>query len=181
MIKRLFGLSKSDQPEPPQITIGEGGPHSAEVYHAAARHFLDVQMNTLDELGSKTAQFLSVESLALPVTFAFLRPSVDSEPLPAEVGWLFRAALAGYVLVLVFAAASSMIRALEYRPNITTLKEHSETYSGIFLMQWVANEYEASIHANNKVLVRKARLVGAEALCFFIEGLCLSAAVVLLL
>ena len=48
-------------------------------------------------------------------------------------------------------------------------------------MQWVANEYEASIVENRKVLVRKARLAGAEALCFFVEGLCLSTAVVFLL
>ena len=140
MLQRLFGRA-----EPVIVTVASPepdneGPLSAEVYHDAARHFLDVQMNTLDELSGKTAQFLSVASLALPVTYAFLRPASGNQPLPWEVEWLLRGALVAYVMVLVFASAASMIRALEYRPNITTLREHSEHYSGVALKQWVANE-----------------------------------------
>ena len=74
------------------------------------------------------------------------------------------------------AAAASLIRGLEYRPDISTLGEHSETYSGVLLKQWVANEYRASIVANKDVLVRKARWVGAEALALYLEGLFLSIA-----
>ncbi|MGI8486754.1 MAG: hypothetical protein ACR2OU_21160 [Thermomicrobiales bacterium] len=52
----------------------------------------------------------------------------------------------------------------------------AETYSGVLLKQWGANEYRASIVTNKDVLVRKARWVGAEALALYLEGLFLSIA-----
>jgi hypothetical protein len=153
--------------------------HSAEVYHDAARHFLDVQLTTLDSLSTKTTQYLSVASLALPVTFALLRTATDgSDPLPGEAIWSLLGALAAYLLVLVFASLAGRLSAVEYRPNIATVKAHSEVLTGIYLKQWVANEYEASIVENKPVLERKARWVGAEAIAFFVEGLCLALAAV---
>lgn len=180
MIDRLFRRTTRVSPElPPVSVVVESELHSAEVYHDAARHFLDVQLTTLDSLSTKTTQYLSVASLALPVTFALLRTADDGvEPLPDEAQWSLLAALAAYILVLVFASAAGLIRALEFRPNIATVKEHSETVPGIYLKQWVANEYEASIAENKGVLERKARWVGAEAIAFFLEGLCLSVAAV---
>lgn len=177
MIRRLFCSPPPAIGALPQVEVVNEGLHSAEVYHDAARHFLDVQISTMDMLDSKTAQYLSAASLALPVTAALLSFGVsgrDGLSRPAFVA--LTGALVCYVLVLVFSAAASMIRGLEYRPDISTVKQHSEAYAGIFLRQWVANEYEASIVENKKVLVAKARWVGAEALAFYLEGLCLSIA-----
>lgn len=180
MLRRILGGTEPATTYVPSPAAHEG-PLSAEVYHDAARHFLDVQMNTMDSLSNRTAQFLSVASLALPVTYALLRPSAEGESISREAEVFLFGALGAYVFVLVFAAAASMVRALEYRPNSTTLKEHSEGFEGIYLMQWVANEYEASSRENRAVLERKARWIGAEAVAFFVEGLCLSIAAIVIL
>jgi hypothetical protein len=132
----------------------------------------------LDALSSKTTQYLSVASLALPVTFALLRAADGADPVPGEASWALLGALVAYLLVLMCASLAGRISAVEYRPNITTVKDHSEVLSGIYLKQWVANEYEASIVENRPFLERKARWVGAEAIAFFVEGLCLASAAV---
>ena len=178
MINRLFRPSAPIPPTPVSVVVEAELP-AAEVYHDAARHFLDVQLSTMDSLGDKTTQYLSVASLALPVTFALLRTATDpTNPLPDQAQGALLAALVAYLLVLVFASLAGRISALEYRPNIATVKAHSETLSGVYLKQWVANEYEASIKENRSVLERKSRWVGAEAIAFFLEGLCLSLAAV---
>jgi len=156
---------------------GESGLHSSEVYHDAAQHFLDRQIRTMETLDTQTAQYLSAASLALPVTAALLGLSARGGEDIHRVGFVaLVGALVCYVLVLIFSAAASQIRGLEYRPDIATVKQNSERYEGIFLMQWIANEYEASIAENRRVLVQKARWAGAEALAFYAEGLLLSIA-----
>jgi hypothetical protein len=151
-------------------------PLPEEVFLDAARHFLDVQLSTLDVLDTKTAQTFSVGSLALPVTFALLNLGTSTVPTIAK--WALGIALAFYVGLLACAFLASLIRALEYRPNITTLKGHSERYEGIALERWVANEYEASIQENTRGLVRKARWVGAATLAAYLEALSLSFAAI---
>ena len=168
------------EPEAPASPVDaphETGLHSSEVYHDAAQHFLDRQMRTMETLDTQTAQYLSAASLALPVTAALLGLSArGSEGIHRVAFGALVGALICYVLVLVFSAAGSQIRGLEYRPDIATVKENSERYEGIYLKQWIANEHEASIAENRRVLVQKARWVGAEALAFYAEGLLLSIA-----
>lgn len=180
MIRRLLGQDERPRPVvPADVEVVNEGPHSAEVYHDAARHFLDVQISTMDMLDAKITQYLSAASLVLPITFGLLNltaPQRRSLPFAANAALV--ASLVAYAGVLIFAALASIIRALEYRPDIATLKNNSEITSGIYLKQWVANEYEASIAENKGVLQRKARRVGAEALAFYFEGICLALAVI---
>lgn len=147
-----------------------------EVYREAARHFLDVQISTLDVLDNKTAQSFSVGSVALPVTFALL--NLGDGEVPTVALWALVLALVFYVGLLISAAQASRIRGLEYRPNIQALRKHSEKYPGEALDRWVANEYEESTRVNADVLVRKARWVGAAALALYLEALFLSAAAI---
>lgn len=180
MLRWLVGGGREPETIPSASTeVVEEQPHSAEVYRDAARHFLDVQITAMATLDTKLTQYLSVASLALPVAVALLNfGAPQHQPVPGTVRWMLVAALAAYVVVLISAGIASRIRALDYRPDIPTLKAHSEEISGIFLTQWVANEYERSITENKGVLQEKARWVGAEALAFYAEGLCLSLAAV---
>lgn len=150
-----------------------------EVYLDAARHFLDVQIDTSDVLDTKAWQSVSVGSVALPLTLAFLNLSNADIPRVAESVLVF--ALVFYLGLLACAARASLVRGLEYRPNITTLRDHSQTYPVGPLKRWVANEYETSCRTNAGVLVRKARWVGAATVAFYLETLCLSAAIATLL
>ena len=151
-------------------------PSPEEVYLDAARHFLDVQLSTMDVLDSKTAQSFSVGSVVLPATFALLNLGTTDVP-----PWAVRSlvgALMFYVMLLICVARASNIRALEYRPNITTLRKHSEAFPGDALQHWVANEHEESTRENAKVLVTKARWVGAASLALYLEAICLSGAAI---
>jgi hypothetical protein len=176
MLRWLLGGERNSESVPSAAAeVVEGQPHSAEVYRDAARHFLDVQITTMANLDTKLTQYLSVASLALPVAVALLNfGAPQHKPIPTAIRWMLLAALAAYIAVPIFAGLASRIRALDYRPDIPTLKEHSEEISGIFLTQWVANEYERSITENKRVLQQKARLIGWEALAFYAEGPCLS-------
>lgn len=170
MRKREPSIDEQDR-QPPRE------PTSADIYHDAAIRFLDVQISTLDALDTKITQYLSASSLGLPVTVALFGAGFQrGRELPDLSYWLIGVALGMYVLVLLFAALASRIRALEYRPDIATLGEYSETYEGPDLKQWAASEYGASIEINRKVLVEKARWVGAEALACYGEGFFLSLA-----
>ena len=161
----------------PEAELGDGGPHSSEVYHDAARHFLDVQIRTMEMRDTRIAHYLSAASLALPVTAALLGLSArGSERVNTVAFGTLIGALVCYTVVLMCSAAASQIRGLEYRPDSAMVRQYSEAYSGIYLKQRIANEYEASIAENAWVLVRKARWVGAEALAFYAEGLLLSIA-----
>lgn len=181
MLKRLFGTSVA--PQPPIVTqvVSSDVPHSSQVYLEAARNTLDTQLRSAEALGGTSAQYLSVASLALPVTYALLRQSSNADPLPEAARILLFAALGAYLLVLFFALRASSVGNLEYRPNITTLKEHSQNYTGVILTQWIANEIEASIRENIPVVRKKARLVAVVALFVFVETLCLSVAAVVVL
>lgn len=147
-----------------------------EVYHDAARHFLDVQISTLDVLDTKTAQSFSVGSVVLPVTFALLNLSATDVPTTAKVA--LGGALGCYIPLLVFAFLASLVRALEYRPHIPTLQQHSKVYRTTVLRRWVADEYERSTAANEDILIKKARWVGAATLSLYMEALFLSIAAI---
>lgn len=181
MFRWLLRGGREPAPAPAMAAeVIEEQPHSAEVYRDAARHFLDVQITMMTTLDTKLTQYLSVASLALPVAIALLNlVTPQHKTIPTAVRVMLVAALAAYVAVLVCAGFASRIRALDYRPDIPTLKAHSEEIPGIYLTQWVANEYERSITENKEVLQDKARWIGAEALAFYGEGLCLSLAAVL--
>jgi hypothetical protein len=181
MIKRWLGRAAASSPTVPvEVDVVHEGPHSSEVYHDAARHFLDIQISTMDTLDTKLTQYLSVASFALPVVVALLNVAgAQHTPIPAAAHWMLFLALVCYSVVLSCAARASRIRALDYRPDIPTLKSNSEKVSGIYLKQWVANEYAASIAVNKVELGLKAKWVGVEAFAFYLEGLCLSIAAVL--
>jgi hypothetical protein len=111
MIERLFRRNpRESSPIDPAVSEAPAdGPLSAEVYHDAARHFLDVQISTMDVPDGKTAQYFSIGSLVLPVTFALL--NLETVSRAARISLAI--ALVFYGLVLVSAAAASLIRGPE--------------------------------------------------------------------
>lgn len=50
----------------------DADPLPEQVYHAAARHYLDVHISCFDVLDTRARQIFSVGSVALPLTFALL-------------------------------------------------------------------------------------------------------------
>lgn len=177
MLQQLFRNEGSavhaepSQVEPPRLNTGIT---SEEIYHSAARHFLDVQFATMDVLDTKTWQSFSVGSTVLTVTFALL--NLSTREVPEHALWALGIALFFYLLLLIFSYSASRIRGLQYRPDIATVKAHSEEITGRFLQQWVSNEHLASIEENKGVLVKKARRVGAAQVALHLEALSLAIA-----
>lgn len=147
-----------------------------EVYHDAARHFLDVQISTHDILENRTAQVLSVGSVVLPVTFALV--NLGSARVPTVAEWAFTGALVFYIILVVCARQANRLRGLEYRPHLPTLKKHSEEYEGTTLKRWVADEYERSSLENARMLGEKAYWVGIASTSLYLEALSLSIAAI---
>lgn len=173
----------ADSPQTPagrmNVDIVPAQTTSEAVYYTASRHFLDVQFATMDGLDNKAGQYFSVGSTVLTVTFALL--NLSQRDVPTYALWALGVALVSYVFLLVFSFFTSLIRGLEYRPDIATLKQHSEEIGGDFLQQWVSNEHLASIEANKPILIRKARWVGAAQNALHIEALLLAVAAILTL
>ena len=159
---------ESELPETEELT-----PES--VFHDAAVRFLDIQISTSDTLDTRNASIISISSTVLPVTFGLL--ALGDREIPGRAETALIAALICYILVLVFAwLANSLSRALEYRPHLPTLREHSQVLSANVLKSWIAEEYLESTEVNKRSLLRKSRLVGAAYTALFAEAVCLSIA-----
>lgn len=85
----------------------------------------------------------------------------------------------GYLLYCVVRAG--LVRELEYRPDMVTLRGHSEELPGAAVLRWVANEYQESTERNKKDLRRKSRWVGKANIALYIEGVLLAIAAFLTL
>lgn len=178
-VKQPFKRKEPLQSDASMAIREVGNTTSEEVYHEAARHFLDVQLSTHDILDTKTAHTFSVGSVVLPVTFALLNLGTVQLPRLAEL--LLGLALIVYLLLLGCAARASFIRALEFRPHIPTLQQHVQHFSGDQLRFWVATEYEESSNTNAEMLRQKAQWVGGATAALYLESLLLSAAALLTL
>lgn len=174
-VRRVFGARSPVATLQPREAIEEGTTPE-EVYLEAARHFLDLQVATHDVLDTKALQGFSVGSVVLPLTFALL--NLSNVEVPVTARWALGVALASYIALLVYTARASLVRGLEFRPNIATLRQHTGTYSGPVLKRWVADEHEASIQKNARILGRKARWVGVATLALYVEAVCLAVAAI---
>jgi hypothetical protein len=81
-----------------------------------------------------------------------------------------------YVLLLACIFVAGTVRSLDYRPNIATLREHSENLPRVALLRWVANEYQESTEDNKRLLEKKSKWVGRATLLLYGEGVLLAIA-----
>ena len=149
-----------------------------DVYLDAATRFLDAQVKMNEVLDSRVGSAFAVGGTILPIAFGLLGVTDRALPLVSEV-FLFLA-VGAYVVLVGFAySVANRIRAMEYRPNIPTLRQHTRALQREELLGWVASEYEASTEQNKEILSRKARHVGRVFAALYAESLCLSIAAVL--
>ncbi len=161
-------------PAPGVVPREREGLTPEEVFYDAAARFLDVQVSTNDVLDNKAANAFSVGSTVLPVTFGLL--NLSSRTVPTATIVVLILALVAYSALVIFAWRASLIRALEYRPDLPTLQGHSETVPGELLRRWVATEYLASTELNQAEINEKSRWVGAATTALYAEGVLLSVA-----
>ncbi|MDP9366703.1 MAG: hypothetical protein M3Q03_00260 [Chloroflexota bacterium] len=175
--RRPLPAPPPDQQAPPSADASRDAPSADQVFRDAALNFLGVQVSTHDTLDTKAAGALSVGSTLLPLTVGLLTLLGESSiHISSEVVILLVAATFFYLGLLAFWWRASMVRGVEYRPNIATLEHHSNAYSGEVLRRWVAEEYAASIRDNAPELSRKARYVGVAVTALVVEVILLSAA-----
>ena len=180
--RKVFGVADDSIPAVEKVLVeGNRGSLPEDVYHDAARQFLNVQISSFDVLDAKAAQIISVGSVVLPVTFALLNFGSRQVDIPALAIWTLGMALCFYLALLFCVIRANLIRGLEYRPNLKILRQYSEEYPGDILQRWVANEYMESSEKNANILIRKARWLGAAGIAPFAEGLLLSSAAILTL
>jgi hypothetical protein len=128
------------------------------VLRDAAIRFLDVQLSTDDILDTRNASVFAISSTVLPLTFGLL--NLTSKNVPDFATAALIGALICYVLVLVCSWRASLIRGLEYRPHLPTLRANAKSTGGETLLMWVALEQLASTEANKPGLKKKARMIG---------------------
>ncbi len=156
-------------------------PLPEQVYHDAARHYLDVQISSFDVLDARAGQIFSVGSVALPLTIALLNLGSNNVDIPTLAVRALQAGLFVYGGLLFCVVRAALILELEYRPDLSTLRGHSEQLPGAALLRWIANEYQESTQRNRKELTKKSRWVGIANIAFYIEGVLLSIAAFLTL
>lgn len=179
-LRRRITYEALPGPEDTIVFEDDSDPLPEQVYHDAARHFLDVQISIYDLLDTRAVQTFSIGSVVLPVTFALLNLGSAEVDIPVLARWALIAALWFYLgLLSCVIQASTIIRGFEYRPNLEALREHSTQYPGNVLLRWVANEYEESSRENARVLARKGRWVGFANIALYLEGVLLSCAAIM--
>jgi hypothetical protein len=122
-----------------------------------------------------------VGSVALPLTFALLNLGSNQIDIPQLAVWALEAGLIVYAWLLFCVVRAGLIRELEYRPDMSTLRGYSEDLPGAALLRWVANEYQESTERNEQDLARKSRWVGKATIALYIEGVLLAVAALLIL
>lgn len=151
-------------------------PIPEQVYHDAARRYLDAQIDSFNLLDTRSAQIFSVGSVALPLTFALLNLGSSRVDIPTGAKWILFAGLGIYLLLLICVFIAGTVRSLQYRPNITTLRGYSEELPGAALLRWVANEYQESTDSNKRAPRIKSRWAGIATLLLYLEGALLAVA-----
>lgn len=186
MFSRLWRhrqVTSEEKPGPGDVIEFEKAtdPLPEQVYHDAARHYLDVQISAFDVLDARSGQIFSVGSVALPLTFALLNLGSNEVDIPTIAVWSLRAGLIVYLWLLFCIVRAVLIRELQYRPDMSTLRRHSEDLPGSAMLRWVANEYHESTESNRMDLARKSRWVGKANIALYVEGVLLSVAAFLTL
>jgi hypothetical protein len=151
------------------VDAAADAPSADQVYFTFAERLLDSQISTSDVLDTKAAGAIAVGSTVLPLTFGLL--SISGRQLPGFTIVALGLAILAYIILLCTAARASHIRALEFRPDLITLWQNSQTSDGATLRRWVAEEYAASAEINRPLLVRKARYAGLANVALLIEGI----------
>jgi len=182
-LRRRQGIGSESQLEPGDIIEfeGESGPLPEQVYHDAARHYLDAQISSFNVLDTRSGQIFSVGSVALPLTFALLNLGSNQVEIPRLAIWALEAGLVVYAWLLFCVVRAGLIGELEYRPDMSTLRGYSEELPGVPLLRWVANEYQESTERNKRDLARKSRWVGKANIALYVEGVLLAVAAFLTL
>lgn len=160
----------------PSDDAAEDAPSADFVYYTAVSRFLDLQISTADQLDAKAANILQVGSTVLPLAFGLLALSGKTTPIGTVV--FLGLALGAYSVLLFSGWRASLIRGLEYRPDIAALQFNTRETGGVVLRRWVTEEYAASIALNRVALLRKARLVGAANGALHAEGFLIAVAAV---
>lgn len=183
MIGRLWRKTFANADEPVYLIESDvpsqrddGAITPEEVFHDAAARFLDVQISTNDILDNKGSQAFSIGSTVLPVTFGLLGLS-EREP-PIETVVTLAMALAAYVVLVGCVVLGSRIRILEYRPDLLTLQQHTDNFTGAVLQKWVASEYVVSTELNKAHLQAKGVWIGRAYTALYGEGFLLSLAAI---
>lgn len=181
IVRTTFGVGRGRQAAPTAWVRGEASadalndaPSGDEVYLEVCRRTLDAQVATSDTLDTKGAGLVATGATVLPLTFGLL--GLSGREVPVGAAWLLGTAGAAYGLVLACGGGASRIRALEYRPDLATLRDYSQQIDGAALRRWVSEEYAASVALNRPKLARKARLTGWANVALYVEAALLTVA-----
>lgn len=139
-----------------------------DVYRDAALQYLNVQITADSEFNARNLQIFAIATTILPLTFALL--SIADRTPPSTANWFLGAAVVAYLGLIVISLTASTYDVVQYRPNLLTLENHLEHYSGLTLLFWVGREYRLSTESNDVLLSRKGRLIGFAWLALCFEG-----------
>lgn len=110
-----------------ELTKAPRGHLPGGLFHDAALKQLEVQIATNDILDSRNAGILSTGTTILPLTIGLLALSKTEV---SGVGYAFIAPLGVYVVLLLTSWRASLIRGLEFRPSLRSLRSTALSTSG---------------------------------------------------
>jgi len=103
-------------------------PSADQIYFDTAQRQLDNQFATTDKYDGEALQLVQSGAIVLPVAFGLL--AISERRVPVLSLWLFGASLACLLVLLVCVGRASRIRALDFRPELTLVWQHSQAVNG---------------------------------------------------
>ena len=162
----------------PRVIEVAGDDSAQDVYLDAAARLLDAQVKANEVLDARAANAFAIGGTILPIAFGLL--SVNNREFPLLSEFFLFLAVGAYVVLLVCSyLVGNRTQHFEYRPDIPTLRAHTQVFGPEEVRVWVALEYEASSEANKRMLSRKTRYVASAFAALYAESLFLSVAAVL--
>lgn len=117
----------------------------------------DDQAGRSRSLDQKLATMFALNAVVLAVFAASI--SLSSDALPPTATHLLYAAFAVFAVNVVLSALAYGVSAWNRRPALPALKLHLAHYEHDAMVEWTADEIQAEIESNERMIRRKSALV----------------------
>ena len=130
--------------------------HSApSVLYDVAMNRLQAQIEQIDAIDAKLGAILSFASVILTIFAGFMALGDLEQPLYALV--LSGLAFAAYLALMVFSIYGYRLIKWHFRPDLSTLQEHCQSFDDSVIKEWVASECIQSWKDNSSKIKSKAK------------------------
>ena len=143
--------------------------NKTELYYQTASSKVDRQERLWESLTAKTLRLLGFGSVALATGAVIMRWGASTPDLSSLPAYIFFAMIGLFLCAVASCGWTVRIGNWHVNPNLPCLAKHLPSYEDNDLIEWVADEYTASVEANRLRLKNMASLIQVSMYLILVE------------